>query len=74
MAKVWVVLALGLSVAIAGLTAGHAVAMISSPLAVKTPATQSSPVHKAACLGFGGCGLGFHRACNRWRCWCAPCL
>jgi len=75
MRKTWIVLALGSSVAIVGFAAGEAEAMISSSLgAVGNPSKQSSSVQKAACLGFGGCGLGFHRVCNRWRCWCAPCL
>jgi len=32
--------------------------------------------HEAGCRGgWGryGCGPGFVRRCNRWRCWCGPC-
>jgi hypothetical protein len=37
---------------------------------------MSTPVHPAACngqTGSAGCGPGFIRRCNAYRCWCGPC-
>jgi hypothetical protein len=75
MRNIWIAIALGMSVLMTALGAWEAQAMSSSSLAgLRTLSKQNSSVQKAACLGFGGCGLGFHRVCNRWRCWCRPCL
>ena len=73
MRKNWTVLALGMSVAIVGFAAGEAEAMISSSLAVGT-LSKAALYRKQRVSGSDVCGLGFHRVCNRWRCWCRPCL
>jgi hypothetical protein len=34
-----------------------------------------TPIRPAACQGWGPfCPPGYVRACNRWRCWCRPCV
>lgn len=71
MRNIWIAIALGMSVLMMGFGAWEAQASLAG---LGTLAKQNSSVQKAACLGFGGCGLGFHRVCNRWRCWCRPCL
>jgi hypothetical protein len=39
-------------------------------------AQNATPIAtQAACRGVGPyCPPGFVRACNRWRCWCRPCM
>ncbi len=42
--------------------------------AIPGAARNFSPVHEAACRGYGRwCGPGFVRACGPYRCWCRPC-
>lgn len=42
--------------------------------AIPSAARNFSPVHEAACRGYGRwCGPGYVRACGPYRCWCRPC-
>jgi hypothetical protein len=41
---------------------------------IGTAAQNFTPIHKAACQGWGPwCGPGYVRACRWGRCWCRPC-
>jgi hypothetical protein len=42
--------------------------------AIPNASRNYSPVHEAACRGWGRwCGPGYVRACGPYRCWCRPC-
>jgi hypothetical protein len=42
--------------------------------ALHTQAQNATPIHEAACGGWGRwCPPGNHRVCGPMRCWCAPC-
>lgn len=57
-----------------GSMAWTAAAATPNGTAIPNAARHFSPVHQAACQGFGPyCPPGFIQACNRWRCWCRPC-
>jgi hypothetical protein len=48
----------------------------ANPSGAFPPAAQLTPIHKAACVGYGGyCPPGRHRVCGPYgyNCWCAPC-
>lgn len=55
--------------------AWRAEAATSNASTIPNAARNFSPVHPAACQGFGRwCPPGFVRACNPYRCWCRPCM
>ncbi len=50
-----------------------ATTLSSGPVNLPGVAKNYSPVEKAGCFRIGRCGLGWHKVCGRWRCWCVPC-
>jgi hypothetical protein len=60
------------SVTLGGFAAWHAKA--AAPAASVPIAGPYTPVHPAACNGWGACPPGRHRVCGPGgNCWCAPC-
>jgi hypothetical protein len=72
MRKLFVTAAMILLVNSVGWTANAATTAPAS--AIPSAARNFSPIHQAACQGWGRwCGPGYVRACGPYRCWCRPC-
>jgi hypothetical protein len=60
--------------AILALNSMAANAVTASGNTLPNAAKNFSPIHDAACRGWGRwCGPGYVRACGPYRCWCRPC-
>ena len=71
-----ITIALAASILCFALTSGGASAMTGPGPSKSLPETNYTPKQEAACNGTWGrygCGPGFVRRCNGWRCWCGPC-